>query len=271
MYYTEEDLRSVGLYWFAVDKTNHVAVFNSDCSNSVPPRLLQQTNSILNLYFSYIVEKRCGAVKLKKCSNRDNNDSTTAKDFAERGLYVYDRGDDSYFMLGRPKLPIAIDELPEFIRAIITSTALDVSFVDHREIKDIAVLGNENRIVPEISHREIQQDWIDNNTLWEKFIAAFSLRFEKSKTRGVYELENFSEFCPDCYEKHGNYVELDSEMTSQSDSVEYWEMNRYSLTQKWICRICGFDTIQKTEFPASVNALTNKMPTWLFVIWLLLG
>ncbi len=239
MYYQNDDLRSVDLFWFGVDRTGRIAVFCSGGSQAVPPQLSQAGNSILNLYFEHFSENLTSDLE---------SDDQTLQFYAERGLYGFDhKTGDSYRAAVRPLDPISLGELPDFIRSLFDLPVLSVAFTDVETIDDALITGSEHRIVPGMSEMEQKDDWAVNNSLWQEFIEDFSLRFEKDETTGVYELEDFCEFCPNCLEERGNYVELDCETDSRLDPVQYWEMARYSFTRAWKCRLCGFRAVQKNE------------------------
>ncbi len=251
MYYQNEDIGLVDLFWFAVDQRGQIAVFCSCGSDAVPPRLSRTANSILNLYFEHSAEKRGGITELVDLQEHVGEDAETYREFAKRGLFGYDHGeesnaDEAYLLIVRPKNPISLADLPDWIRSLFGSQALSLTFSDTPNIDDALIKGGEHRIVPKVSEVEQRDALSANNLLWKRFIEEFSLRFEKNETTCLYELEDLREFCPDCFEKRGDYVEIGCETSGYVDSGQYW-VNRYRMKRHWHCRLCGYDIVEEND------------------------
>ncbi len=251
MYYQNEDIGLVNLFWFAVDQLGQIAVFCSCGSDAVPPRLSRTANSILDLYFEHIAEERGGITELVDLREYVAEDEETYRGFAKCGLFGYNHGeesntDEAYLLVVRPKNPISLADLPDSIRSLFGSAAFSFAFSDTPDIEDTLIKENEQRIVPGMSEAEQSDALSASNLLWKRFIEEFSLRFEKNEATRLYELEDFREFCPDCFEKRGDYAEIDCETSGVVDSGQYW-VNRYRMKRHWHCRLCGYDITEEND------------------------
>ena len=124
MRYSEIDLQTEDIMWFAVDKCNHVLAFTSGGCGNVPEFICRsrEDTELLETFFMEKLSKSTEGVLFI-----DSDGSPLAEDsvsLAEKGIYSYDVSFDDkhkgeYIQIAAPKIPLQAEQLPDEIRKIL--------------------------------------------------------------------------------------------------------------------------------------------------------
>ena len=124
MRYSEIDLQTEDIMWFAVDNLNHVLAFTSGGCGNVPEFICRskEDTELLETFFMEKLSKSTEGVLFV-----DSDGSPLAEDslnLAEKGIYSYDvsfedEHKDEYVRIAAPKVPLQVEQLPDEIRKIL--------------------------------------------------------------------------------------------------------------------------------------------------------
>ena len=204
--YIESEIRHLihggGFRWYAVDRDGFLAtlyVFLDENNTDTLP-IGRVTHDALNLasgYFQRLVNPHAG-------------------------LYWYELKGDTYRRAHLPEgVPLKLDRLPEPVRSAVENLALPVLFQEEMEFPGKLASRRSGNVTSPLYSRE------ENNRRWQTFCDEFHLEMKPSD-QGEYWLYESNKahypggivtggFCPDCWEKHGDFSLLHYRQEDRDD------------------------------------------------------
>jgi len=140
-YFTEEELETLDIVWFAVDKNDSLGMFSTQATGKIG-HLKESTDEILEEIYNYVLKlpEYCTVVIEHHPDIEELNPLYGVADleisFASRGLYIFNS--ETYYTLDpysyvksvSPASPLHISEVPDGIRSkllILKDNRLDFS------------------------------------------------------------------------------------------------------------------------------------------------
>ena len=130
MRYTEIDLQSEDILWFAIDTNGSVLAFTSGGSGNVPEfvcRSKEETEFLESFFDSYDAANTTGILLI------ENDGSPLSEDalrYACHGITCFDvdinNNNSSYTKISFPEKPLCISELPKDVRKVLSDHTINV-------------------------------------------------------------------------------------------------------------------------------------------------